>query len=283
MIPEAWTQPRRFADGVHQTSIRKDVLKVRLVIGLLTVATLGSFTSIMAEGSLVNTRHRASLCRDWKFREESTQDCNGVVVSFPTVVLITSILSFATLASLLWLAIHMVTSDLTRGGSDLSTMLVIYLVIKVIFLGLHATFIVMTWHSKVATPQGFGFTILGIDIVMVMLASCTWAKVVRMQQQMTEAVRSRNAEARSACMQNLPTAAYKDMPSPLGLPRLQENCVICLSDFEPNCTVTRLACGHVFHATCIKNWLVDAAHDSCPYRCQEDPLEIAEVTDSARP
>ena len=27
-------------------------------------------------------------------------------------------------------------------------------------------------------------------------------------------------------------------------------------------------------ATCIKNWLVDAAHDSCPYRCQEDPLEI---------
>mmetsp|Transcript_54764 Transcript_54764/g.130825 ORF Transcript_54764/g.130825 Transcript_54764/m.130825 type:complete len:254 (+) Transcript_54764:69-830(+) len=253
MIPEAWTQPRRFADGVLQTNMRKDVLKVRLVIGLLTVATLGSFTSIMAEGSLVNTRHRASLCRDWKFREESMQDCNGVVVSFPTVVLITSILSFATLASLLWLAVHMVTSDLTRGGS-------------VIFLGLHATFIVMTWHSKVATPQGFGFTILGIDIVMVMLASCTWAKVVRMQQRMTEAVRSRNAEARSACMQ-----------------KLQENCVICLSDFEPNCTVTRLACGHVFHATCIKNWLVDAAHDSCPYRCQEDPLEIAEVNDDARP
>ncbi|CAE7628670.1 RNF148 [Symbiodinium pilosum] len=251
-------------------------MKVRLIIAVLTVIALGSFASILAEGSMVNTRYRASLCRDWKFKEENSRDCNGVVVSFPTVVLITSIMSFATLASLLWLALHMVAADLTRGGSDLSTMLVIYLVIKVIFLGLHATFIAMTWHSKVPTRHEFGLIILAIDVVMVLLASCTWAKVVRMQEQMLETVRTHRAEVRSACMEKLPTATFQELQSSSRLP---ENCIICLSDFEPNCKVTRLACGHIFHAACIKNWLVDAAHDTCPYRCHEDPLDLVEASE----
>mmetsp|Transcript_12012 Transcript_12012/g.22635 ORF Transcript_12012/g.22635 Transcript_12012/m.22635 type:complete len:289 (-) Transcript_12012:223-1089(-) len=273
MVPEAWSnEPSRPVE--LDDSIRKDVTKLRWIVGLLSVLTIGSFSVIVAEGSLVNTRYRAALCRNWKFREENENDCNGVVVSFPTVVLITSVLSLATLASLWWLAVHMVRVDLSRGGSDMSTMLVIYLVIKVMFLGLHATFIGMTWYSEVPTPHEFGLVVLGIDMTTVILALFSWTKAARMQERMIVAARSQQIEWRSTSLDKLPTASYEEMQADTGSGRLQENCVICLSDFEPSCEVTRLACGHVFHAGCIKNWLVRSGHDQCPYRCREDPLEM---------
>lgn len=43
-------------------------------------------------------------------------------------------------------------------------------------------------------------------------------------------------------------------------------CAICLADFEVRCSVSRLPCGHVFHADCINQWVVAQAH--CPLcRC----------------
>ncbi|CAK0833230.1 unnamed protein product, partial [Prorocentrum cordatum] len=35
----------------------------------------------------------------------------------------------------------------------------------------------------------------------------------------------------------------------------QQQCMVCLSDFEAGDQVRRLPCGHVFHAPCIDEWL----------------------------
>jgi len=41
-------------------------------------------------------------------------------------------------------------------------------------------------------------------------------------------------------------------------------CVICLDDFKPKSEVRRLPCGHIFHATCIEEWLLKKHHFNCP-------------------
>ena len=40
------------------------------------------------------------------------------------------------------------------------------------------------------------------------------------------------------------------------------NCVICLADFEPGESITTLPCVHMFHTECIKAWLKSNNH--CP-------------------
>jgi len=44
---------------------------------------------------------------------------------------------------------------------------------------------------------------------------------------------------------------------------LELNCVICFSEFEENCNVRTLPCGHIFHADCIENWLGNSSVN-CP-------------------
>lgn len=41
-----------------------------------------------------------------------------------------------------------------------------------------------------------------------------------------------------------------------------QQCAICLSDFEKNCSVSWLQCSHVFHEDCISRWVSAQAH--CP-------------------
>jgi hypothetical protein len=62
------------------------------------------------------------------------------------------------------------------------------------------------------------------------------------------------------------------------------SCVICLADFEEECEVGKLPCGHVFHDECIQLWLlkghefarcpmrckVSDKQDSCPHPAEED-------------
>ncbi|KAJ4715395.1 RING-H2 finger protein [Melia azedarach] len=60
------------------------------------------------------------------------------------------------------------------------------------------------------------------------------------------------------------------------LPRLDTECVICLSDFVPGETVRILPkCSHGFHVRCIDKWL--KSHTSCP-KCRHFLIETCEKT-----
>ena len=45
--------------------------------------------------------------------------------------------------------------------------------------------------------------------------------------------------------------------------RESEECPICLEDFKEGEPVKRLPCGHLFHAACVKEWIVDV-RGVCP-------------------
>eukprot|EP00934_Nitzschia_sp_Nitz4_P003783 Nitzschia sp. Nitz4//scaffold15_size197535//132603//134631//NITZ4_001593-RA/size197535-augustus-gene-0.228-mRNA-1//-1//CDS//3329537760//3773//frame0 len=63
---------------------------------------------------------------------------------------------------------------------------------------------------------------------------------------------------------------------------LDEECVICLDDFEEDTRLRKLPCGHVFHSTCISRWLVErsAVCPLCKYDLYE-PEETESVPSSA--
>eukprot|EP00435_Cladocopium_sp_Y103_P034856 s672_g9.t1 len=64
------------------------------------------------------------------------------------------------------------------------------------------------------------------------------------------------AAERQRSLQRLPELCFQELRSATrGAAACQENCIICLSDFEDSSQVSQLACGHVFHANCIKIWL----------------------------
>ncbi|CAE8618444.1 unnamed protein product [Polarella glacialis] len=68
----------------------------------------------------------------------------------------------------------------------------------------------------------------------------------------------------------------------MGLPGFkadQDLCTICLADFEDGDEVTCLACKHIFHSTCIGNWLNHARGPvvSCPLRCSTGQVNLLDV------
>ncbi|WOK95430.1 putative E3 ubiquitin-protein ligase XERICO [Canna indica] len=53
--------------------------------------------------------------------------------------------------------------------------------------------------------------------------------------------------------------------------RSSTDCRICLVQFELGSVVNRLACGHLFHRSCLETW-VDYMRATCPL-CRADILE----------
>ncbi|CAL1172004.1 unnamed protein product [Cladocopium goreaui] len=235
--------------------------------------SIGSFATMMADGTLVNTHLRAARCVNNDFHRDNPSDCNGMVVSFPTVVLISTVLCFATLASLLWIAVHLVDNNPCRAVHDISTMLVIFSVIKVTFMCLHGMFIAMTWYSELTDTRMLGFALLGADLTQILISGWIWLKLLQMQQVCTE---SEELTWTNLRLQRLPELCFQELRSEAcGAVACQENCIICLTDFEDSSQVSQLACGHVFHANCIKIWLSGKKCASCPYRCHGSPLDFA--------
>jgi len=46
-----------------------------------------------------------------------------------------------------------------------------------------------------------------------------------------------------------------------------DSCAICLSDFVEDDAVCQMPCKHIFHAECIRRWLLGSASSGCPMRC----------------
>ncbi|CAJ1327051.1 unnamed protein product [Effrenium voratum] len=287
----AWTahaQSARPRPVPPSSRLRSDVVQVQMTVAILFVVTLGSFVSILTDGSLISSGWRTAVCGEvWvRHGDVTLTECNGIVVSFPSVVLITSILSFATLAGLMWLSGHLLNTDMCRLGSELSRMLLVFVAIKVIFLGFHATFLALTW-SSVFSHRAFSLVILILDLVLVVLAAVTWRKVLKIQDTIVATLEQEKENTRIEGLARLPQTSFLELQevaedaelAVTRMPRcpMHEQCVICLSDFEPSSKVTRLACGHVFHASCINIWLLDAKHKWCPYRCPEEPLRFEDV------
>jgi len=218
------------------------LLQVRGCTIILIALSIGGFTSMMVDGTLVNTHLRAARCVNTDFQRENPADCNGMVVSFPTVVLISTILCFATLA---------------------------IAVIKVTFIGLHALFLGMTWNSELADTRTLGFALITIDLTQILITGWIWIQILQMQRLCQEQDFSWN----KLRLQRLPEMCFQDLRRTESV--CQENCIICLTDYDDSSQVSRLACGHVFHANCIKVWLSGKKCASCPYRCHGSPLDFA--------
>lgn len=181
-VAEAWPS----SSNRQRTRVRRYLFHIRCCTVLLIALSIGSFATMMADGTLVNTHLRAARCVNNDFHRDNPSDCNGMVVSFPTVVLISTVLCFATLASLLWIAVHLVDNNPCRAVHDISTMLVIFSAIKVTFMCLHGMFIAMTWYSELTDTRMLGFALLGADLTQILISGWIWLKLLQMQQVCTE-------------------------------------------------------------------------------------------------
>mmetsp|Transcript_57422 Transcript_57422/g.134669 ORF Transcript_57422/g.134669 Transcript_57422/m.134669 type:complete len:269 (+) Transcript_57422:61-867(+) len=86
---------------------------------------------------------------------------------------------------------------------------------------------------------------------------------------MRERRRARLAEAhkhKTAALK-VCTFAYKkeDVEKALGKPVIENPCHVCLDEIQDGELVGKLACGHIYHAHCIKRWLKRGS--GCPLRC----------------
>lgn len=61
---------------------------------------------------------------------------------------------------------------------------------------------------------------------------------------------------------------------------LDDECAICLDDFEEGMHLKKLPCGHVFHSTCVARWLIER-HAVCPL-CKMDLFEEEEQPEEER-
>jgi E3 ubiquitin-protein ligase RNF115/126 len=63
----------------------------------------------------------------------------------------------------------------------------------------------------------------------------------------------------SNLLESLPEFTIEDINK---IPPEKKNCVICLNDFEKGHKAMILPCTHLFHSSCIKDWL--KTQNTCP-------------------
>ncbi|XP_021890014.1 probable E3 ubiquitin-protein ligase XERICO [Carica papaya] len=56
----------------------------------------------------------------------------------------------------------------------------------------------------------------------------------------------------------------------------EDDCAVCLTEFEPDSEINRLGCGHLFHKVCLEKWL-DYWNITCPL-CRTPVMPEEEVS-----
>jgi len=99
----------------------------------------------------------------------------------------------------------------------------------------------------------------------------TWQAAVRFSS-----FRTLTAEAAEAVVQPVDCAVGDEVSCKKQNRRfdLPASCVICLEDFSSNDVVAQLACGHVFHPTCVGRWLDEDGR--CPFHCHSSADEVVD-------
>lgn len=54
---------------------------------------------------------------------------------------------------------------------------------------------------------------------------------------------------------------------------MEWSCAICSEEFNSQSDPTALDCGHIYHHSCVLNWITDAEHGSCPV-CRQYPTNL---------
>lgn len=105
--------------------------------------------------------------------------------------------------------------------------------------------------------------------------SVLWHEEELMEQQLLNMVISNSMETHHQELFSAdPTRRAQLEPEVLAAP-LDEECHLCLEDMRAGDSVTRLTCGHVFHAACT-NDLVVHQHVACPLCRKSIPIEKSE-------
>jgi hypothetical protein len=71
---------------------------------------------------------------------------------------------------------------------------------------------------------------------------------------------------KAECNAQIPTTTYQELPFKVTDQKNQQ-CSVCLCDYEPTDQVRHLPCDHVFHTDCIKQWF--DLNSKCPV-CKSD-------------
>ncbi|CAE6935464.1 Iru [Symbiodinium sp. CCMP2592] len=162
---------------------------------------------------------------------------------------------------------------------ETSTMLILFLVVKAVLLVLHTLMLLFGWNNS--SPGWYvGIGVLLADASVIALAVYLRKWIARRKASLQVEAQQLQKEKRSAALEQLPRLQYAELQTRAEVSErmppnaaasemiLQDQCIICLGNFEPDCTVLQLPCGHVFHEDCIADWFLDAKHDPCPFRCQ---------------
>ncbi|CAE7897059.1 Rnf103 [Symbiodinium microadriaticum] len=163
---------------------------------------------------------------------------------------------------------------------ETSTMLVLFLVVKAVLLVLHTLMLLFGWNDS-STGWYIGIGVLLADASVIAVAVYLRSWIARRKAALQVEAQKLEKDKRSTALEQLPRLQYAELQTKAevsermppnaaaSLMTLQDQCIVCLSNFEPDCTVLQLPCGHVFHEDCIADWFLDAKHDPCPFRCQQ--------------
>jgi len=65
------------------------------------------------------------------------------------------------------------------------------------------------------------------------------------------------------CIRRRPTIPLEEQLS-LRTHLCQEECIICIEDYQPHDVLCTLKCNHTFHKECIENWIHYSSTTQCP-------------------
>eukprot|EP00931_Biecheleriopsis_adriatica_P080209 TRINITY_DN53565_c0_g1_i1.p1 TRINITY_DN53565_c0_g1~~TRINITY_DN53565_c0_g1_i1.p1 ORF type:complete len:360 (+),score=57.63 TRINITY_DN53565_c0_g1_i1:108-1082(+) len=106
---------------------------------------------------------------------------------------------------------------------------------------------------------------LGIFVVVFMLINVIGINQLLIYMARNGMLNS-NEGAPKGTLEGLPTVGHAELG--------EEQCSVCLEDFDDTKEIRKMPCGHCFHTTCLKPWL--SMNRNCPL-CRKDVCEPAVV------
>eukprot|EP00435_Cladocopium_sp_Y103_P055335 s1549_g18.t1 len=130
------------------------------------------------------------------------------------------------------------------------------------------------------------FAILYSDLLQVIIGVIFWRQFRKYRRKFAATRQEEQKNHRKEYLKSLPRRNWHDLeprtpPHEAAVPeesraniQNEHTCIFCLTEYTPTCTVVKLDCGHIFHESCIPNWILDEKREPCPFRCPDFPAEL---------